>query len=40
MCGSQRRRATGFGEVLGPILQQVGIDDRPEMYEAHTFVSA
>jgi hypothetical protein len=29
-----------FGEVLGPILQQVGIDDLPEMYEAHTFVSA
>jgi hypothetical protein len=29
-----------FGEVLGPILQQVGIEDRPEMYEAHTFASA
>ena len=29
-----------FGEVLAPILQQVGIDDLPEMYEADTFVSA
>jgi hypothetical protein len=29
-----------FGEVLRPILQEVGIDDRPELYQAHTFVSA
>jgi hypothetical protein len=29
-----------FGEVLGPILQEVGVDDQPEIYEAHTFVSA
>jgi hypothetical protein len=29
-----------FGEILAPILQEVGIDDQPELYEAHTFVSA
>jgi hypothetical protein len=29
-----------FGEVLAPILQEVGIDDQPELYPAHTFVSA
>ncbi len=29
-----------FGEQLGPILQEVGITDPPQMYEAHTFVSA
>jgi len=29
-----------FGEALAPILQEVGVDDRPEIYEAHTFVSA
>jgi hypothetical protein len=29
-----------FGEVLGPILQEVGVDERPEMYPPHAFVSA
>jgi hypothetical protein len=29
-----------FGEALGPILQEVGVEDQPETYEAHTFVSA
>jgi hypothetical protein len=29
-----------FGEVLAPILQEVGVDDEPEIYQAHTFVSA
>lgn len=29
-----------FGERLGPILQEVGITDPPQVYEAHTFVSA
>ena len=29
-----------FGEVLGPLLQEVGIEEQPEMYEAHAFVSA
>jgi hypothetical protein len=29
-----------FGDVLTPILQEVGIDEQPELYEAHTFVSA
>jgi hypothetical protein len=28
-----------FGEVLGPILQEVGVSDPPEIYPAHTFVS-
>jgi hypothetical protein len=29
-----------FGETLALILQEVGVDDQPEIYEAHTFVSA
>jgi hypothetical protein len=29
-----------FGEVLKPILQEVGIDDQPELYPTHAFVSA
>jgi hypothetical protein len=29
-----------FGETLGPILQEVGVEDQPEIYEAHAFVSA
>jgi len=29
-----------FGEVLGPVMQEVGVDDEPELYEAHTYVSA
>lgn len=29
-----------FGEILGPHLQEVGITDQPELYPAHTFVSA
>ena len=29
-----------FGEQLAPILQEVGIEDPPEMYEAHSFVSS
>lgn len=28
-----------FGEKLGPILQEIGVDDPPEVYPAHTFVS-
>jgi hypothetical protein len=32
--------AQAFGEQLGPILEEVGITDQPEMYEAHTFVSS
>lgn len=32
--------AKKFGEVLIPILQEVGITDLPEVYPAHTFVSA
>jgi hypothetical protein len=29
-----------FGETLAPILREVGIDEQPELYQAHTFVSA
>jgi hypothetical protein len=29
-----------FGETLGPILQEVGVEVQPEIYQAHTFVSA
>jgi hypothetical protein len=29
-----------FGEMLGPVLQEVGITDAPEMYPPHAFVSA
>jgi hypothetical protein len=29
-----------FGEMLAPILQEVGIDEQPELYPARTFVSA
>ena len=29
-----------FGEILAPILQEVGIAEQPELYEAHAFVSA
>ena len=28
-----------FGETLGPILQEVGVEEAPEIYPAHTFVS-
>jgi hypothetical protein len=29
-----------FGEALGPILQEVDVDDKPVIYEAHTLVIA
>src|SRR3712207_741030 len=32
--------ARRFGEQLVPVLQDVGITDQPELYPAHTFVSA
>jgi hypothetical protein len=32
--------ARRFGEKLMPILQEVGVEAQPEIYEAHTFVSA
>jgi hypothetical protein len=32
--------ANQFGETLAPILQEVGIEEQPELYQAHTFVSA
>jgi len=32
--------ANAFGEQLGPILEEIGITDPPQLYEAHAFVSA
>jgi hypothetical protein len=29
-----------FADTLGPILQEIGVDSQPEIYPAHTFVSA
>jgi hypothetical protein len=29
-----------FGETLMPILQEIGAEGQPEIYPAHTFVSA
>jgi hypothetical protein len=29
-----------FGEALMPILQEMGVEGQPEVYPAHTFVSA
>ena len=31
--------AEAFGEHLRPVLEEVGITDPPQMYEAHAFVS-
>jgi heme-degrading monooxygenase HmoA len=28
-----------FGETLVPILQEMGVEEQPEVYPAHTFVS-
>ena len=32
--------AQRFGETLGPILGEVGIEAGPDVYPAHTFISA
>jgi hypothetical protein len=32
--------AEKFGKVLMPIMQEIGVTDMPEIYPAHTFVSA
>jgi hypothetical protein len=29
-----------FGVILAPALEEVGIEDQPELYQAHTFVTA
>ena len=29
-----------FGETLIPVLQEIGVEGEPEVYSAHTFVSA
>lgn len=32
--------AQRFGEILIPILREIGVEAEPEVYRAHTFVSA
>ena len=32
--------AAAFGQIVMPILQEIGVTDMPEVYPAHTFVSA
>jgi hypothetical protein len=32
--------AQRFGDVLGPVLQEVGVTEQPDVYPTHTFVSA
>jgi hypothetical protein len=32
--------AKRFGDVLMPILQEIGVDEQPEIYPTHAFVSA
>jgi hypothetical protein len=32
--------AATFGTIVGPILQEIGVTDTPEIYPAHTFVTA
>ena len=39
MFGSRRRRLPAFAEVIAPIVEEVGIDDPPEFFPAHTFIS-
>jgi hypothetical protein len=29
-----------FGDIIGPILRELGVQGEPEIYETHTFVSA
>jgi hypothetical protein len=33
-----QQAADAFGAKLGPVLDEVGITDEPEMYEAYAFV--
>lgn len=37
---SSEEAAGRFGQILMPILQEIGVTDMPEVYPAHTFVSA
>jgi hypothetical protein len=37
---NQQDACNRFGEALGPILQEVRVDDKPEIYEAHSLVMA
>jgi hypothetical protein len=37
---ASREAFAKFGETLIPILQEAGVEGEPEVYEAHTFVSA
>jgi hypothetical protein len=29
-----------FAETLGPILQEIGVEEPPQVYPAHTFISS
>jgi len=29
-----------FGDMLAPVLDEIGVKEQPELYPAHTFVSA
>jgi hypothetical protein len=29
-----------FGSIIGAVMQEIGVTDMPEVYPAHTFVSA
>ena len=33
------RAVQRFGEVIGPVLQEVGFPGEPKLFPAHTFVS-
>ena len=32
--------ASRFGLIIAPVMQEIGVTDMPEVYQAHTFVSA
>jgi hypothetical protein len=37
---ARRRSLEPFGDVLMPILQEIGVTEQPEIYPAHAFVHA
>ena len=32
--------ARRFGDMLGPVMEEIGVQTEPEVYPAHTYVSA
>jgi hypothetical protein len=40
MCGIPRRLPGAFGETFRTVFAEIGITAEPELYPAHTFVSA